>query len=173
MVPTLKVTNDRLIANGFINGYSKDDQRDVQYENAIYLLFRPKDINKFRVFLDNEYERTKSVIDDYDYADGYVVIVYTLDPKYSSDFELIRKGKYSSTSQTFQNLFPQKMSHRKNGLAKEQWTLQFMVFNRRQEMVKYWENKLGVSLDKGQEVWHMFNEENETLTLDKLKEYVQ
>ncbi len=71
IVPTLSIGRDRLIDNGFINGYTKDSRRDVQYENAVYLLFKPTDLDKFRSFLDKEYERTKSIIDDYDYEDGY------------------------------------------------------------------------------------------------------
>ena len=48
MVPTLKVPKDALKENGFINGYVKDGSRDVQYENCIYLLFKPADLDKFR-----------------------------------------------------------------------------------------------------------------------------
>ena len=62
MVPTLKVPNGSLKANGFINGYVKDDRKEIQYEDSIYVLFKPVDLDKFREFLDNEYERTKSVI---------------------------------------------------------------------------------------------------------------
>ena len=172
MVPTLKITSGRLTSNGFINGYCKDSHRDIQYENAVYLLFQPKDLDRFRSFLDIEYERTKSVIEDYDYEDGYVVVVYKLDPEYQKDFDMIRQGKYSLTSKAFQSLFPQKMTQKRSGLRKEQWTLQFMVFNRRQEMITYWENKLGMRLDKNQELWHMFSEEEETLDLNKIKQHV-
>ena len=69
IVPTLSIGKDKLINNGFVNGYIKDGKRDVQYENAVYLLFKPKDLDKFREFLDGEYERTQSLIDDYDYED--------------------------------------------------------------------------------------------------------
>ena len=51
MVPTLKVPKDALKENGFINGYVKDGSREVQYENCIYLLFQPKDLDKF-IFLE-------------------------------------------------------------------------------------------------------------------------
>jgi hypothetical protein len=82
MVPTLKVPKDELKDNGFINAYIKDGSREVQYEDCIYLLFHPKNLDKFRNFLDSEYERTKDVIDDYDYESGYVVVVYQLNPKF-------------------------------------------------------------------------------------------
>ncbi len=90
MVPTLKINRDVLKDNGFINGYVKDVRKDVQYENCIYLLFKPEDIDRFKDFLDEEYERTKSIIDDYDYENGYVVLVYQLDGKFKRDFQFVK-----------------------------------------------------------------------------------
>ena len=66
MVPTLGIPKSELTDNGFINGYVKDENREVQYEDCIYLLFKPENLYKFKGFLDREYERTKAVIDDYD-----------------------------------------------------------------------------------------------------------
>ena len=82
MVPTLKINRDKLKENGYLNGYMSDVRRDVQYQNAVYLLFQPSNLDKFREFLDDEYQRTKQLIDDYDYEDGFVVVVYTLDKKW-------------------------------------------------------------------------------------------
>ena len=67
MVPTLKIPKEQLLKNNFINGYIKDLNRDVQYENAVYLLFKPENIDIFREFVDSEYERTQQLIDDYNY----------------------------------------------------------------------------------------------------------
>jgi hypothetical protein len=173
MVPTLKVPKDALKDNGFINGYVKDGSREVQYENCIYLLFQPTDLDKFREFLDSEYERTKSLIDDYDYEKGYVVIVYQLDSKFVKDFDLIKTGKYSKTSTAFQALFPKVIKIKKNGLHKDEISLQYRVFNRTEDLIKFWEEKLGVEFEDDQEVWHGFQEENEVLNIEKLKEYVQ
>ena len=91
--------------------------RDVQYENAVYLLFKPKDLDKFRDFLDGEYERTKSIIDDYDYEDGYVVVVYEINPRLKNDIELIKQGKYSQTSTKFQEIFPKVIQIKKEWIA--------------------------------------------------------
>jgi hypothetical protein len=173
MIPTLKIPKNSLRENGIINGYIKDEDRDVQYENCIYLLFKPKDIDKFRNFLNSEYERTKSVIDDYDYDDGYVVVVYQLDNKHSSDFELIRKGKYSKTSTAFQKLFPKIVKIKKNGLYKDEISLQYRVFNRTEDLIRFWEEKLGVKFDDDQEVWYAFDEEKEILNINNIKENVQ
>lgn len=172
MVPTLGVPRGALVENGFINGYSKDDSKDVQYENSIYLLFKPKNLDKFREFLDSEYERTKAIVDDYDYEDGYVVVVYELDKKFSKDFDLVRKGKYSKTSKPFQALFPKVIKLVRNGLHKDEISLQYRVFNRTEDLVKFWEDKLDVEFDEDQEVWHGYVEEDEVLNIEKLKEYV-
>lgn len=172
MVPTLKIGKDALLSNGFINGYIKDVRKDVQYEDCIYLLFKPKDLTLFAAFLDAEYERTKALIDDYDYEDGYVVVVYQLDEKYENDFELIKQGKYSQTSKDFQALFPKIVKVKVNGFYKDEISLQYRVFNHTEDLVQFWENKLGVTLEDDQELWHYFDEENEVLNLDKIKQYV-
>jgi hypothetical protein len=172
IVPTLSIGKEKLLDNGFVNGYIKDVKRDIQYENAVYLLFKPEDLDKFRNFLDNEYERTKSIIDDYDYEDGYVVVVYEINPRLKGDVELVKKGKYSQTSPAFQASFPKVVQIKKNGLRRDEISLQYRVFNKTEDLVKFWEDKLGVELPSDVEVWHGFFEENEVLDLDKIKEHV-
>jgi hypothetical protein len=170
MVPTLKIDRDRLKENGFINAYIKDGKRDVQYENAAYLLFRPKDLYKFKEFLDDEYERTKSIIDDYDYDDGFIIVVYQLNPKFNKDFQYIKSGKYSKTSRDFQSEFPKVIKIKKNGLHKDEISLQYRIFNKTEDLKKFWEEKIGIEFDDSMEVWQGFIEEKETLFIDKLKE---
>jgi len=169
-VPTLKIDRDRLKENGFINAYIKDGKRDVQYENAAYLLFRPKDVYKFKEFLDDEYERTKSIIDDYDYDDGFIIVVYQLNPKFNKDFQYIKSGKYSKTSRDFQSEFPKVIKIKKNGLHKDEISLQYRIFNKTEDLKKFWEEKIGIEFDDSMEVWQGFIEEKETLFIDKLKE---
>lgn len=174
MVPTLKVPKDALKANGFINAYVKDVRRDDEYKDSIYLLFKPENLDKFREFLDEEYERTKNVIEDYDYEDGYVVVVYQLNDKYKKDFELVKNGKYSQTSNSFQSLFPRTVQIMKNGISKNEISLQYRIFNKSEELVSFWEEKLGIDLQqiigKDFEVWEGWEEKNEILNLDKIKE---
>ena len=172
IVPTLSIGKDKLIDNGFVNGYIKDGKRDIQYENAVYLLFKPTDLDKFRNFLDGEYEKTKSIIDDYDYEDGYVVVVYEINARLKNDVELVKQGKYSQTSKKFQEIFPKVVKIRKNGLSRDEVSLQFRVFNKTEDLVQFWEDKLGVELPEDVEVWHGFFEDFETLDLDKIKQYV-
>jgi hypothetical protein len=174
MVPTLKVPKDALRGNGFINAYIKDNRREDVYKESIYLLFKPVDLDKFREFLDSEYERTKAVIEDYDYEDGYVVVVYQLDDKYKKDFNLIKEGRYSKTSSTFQKLFPKTVKIIRNGLNKDEISLQYRIFNKAEDLVNFWEEKLGIDLadvlGKDFEVWEGWDEEKEILNLDNIKE---
>lgn len=173
MVPTLKIPKDDLAENNFINGYIKDPNHEVDYMDAVYLLFKPESLNRFRRFLDSEYERTKAIIEDYDYDEGYVVIVYKLDPDFKKDFELVKKGKYSKTSAKFQKLFPIVVKITRGGLYKDELSLQCRIFKKTDDLVKFWEKEFDVSFGEDQEVWRGFNEEEETLDIDKVKNYVE
>ena len=172
MIPTLKIDREDLKKNNLINAYIKDESKDLQYENAVYLLFKPDNLDIFRRFLDDEYARTESVIDDYDYENGHVVVVYKLNPKYKRDFELVKLGSYSLTSDAFQALFPKVVKILINGLHKDEISLQYRIFNRSEDLIKFWEEKFDVIFDGEQEVWGGFFEENETLSLEKLKQLV-
>lgn len=171
MVPTLKIDRDKLKENGFVNGYCIDKRKDAHYDGCIYLLFKPEDLDKFRSFLDEEYERTKQVIDDYDYEEGYVVVVYKLDNEWNMDFACIREGLYSRTSKEFQNLFPETIivSRGKKQLPKHEKTLQHRVFEKSDELRDYWEKKIDVVFTDDMELWEGFHLENETLDLDNVK----
>lgn len=174
MVPTLNIPKNSLKDNNFINGYIKDLGKDVQYEDAIYLLFKPKNIDKFRTFLENEYERTKDIIEDYDYEDGYVVVVYLLNKKLKEDFSLVKIGAYSKTSKEFQECFPKtirisKSEGNKKLTYADEISLQYRVFNKTKDLVEFWEEKLNVNFDSDQEVWNEFDEDTETLNINKIK----
>lgn len=172
VVPTLKINRDALKNHNFINGYIKDVRKDVQYKDAVYLLFRPKNLDQFRYFLDEEYERTDQIVDDYDYEDGFVVLVYTLSKDFKEDFELIKKGKYSLTSEKFKRIFPKTIQLVKNGVTKEENSLQYRIFIKSDDLREYWENKLAVDFKEDMEVWDGWTEENEMMNLDKIKELV-
>ena len=172
VVPTLRIPRGELEDNGFINGFSKDGINEAEYSDCVFLLFRPRQIDKFREFLDREYERTVQLIDDYDYPNGFVVVVYKLDDTYKSDFRLVKQGKYSKTSPAFQKLFPKviKIVNEK-GLHRDEISLQYRVFNRTEDLVKFWEDKFNLVFEDTQELWDGFQKENETLTEDKLNSY--
>lgn len=173
-VPTLGINRAYLENQGinFINGYIKDAGREVQYENCVYLLFKPINWDFFQDFVDEEYERTTNLIDDYDYEGGFVVMVYQLNPEYEVDFGIIKRGRYSKTSQEFQSLFPKIKKIIKNGKYMDEISLQLQIFNKSEGLREYWEDKFGVSLTKDMEVWSGFQEEDEILDVTKIKELV-
>jgi hypothetical protein len=127
----------------------------------------------FRDFIDSEYERTDNIVEDYDYEGGYVVVVYKLDPKFSKDYQLVRQGLYSKTSKDFQNIFPKVVKIVKNGKHRDEISLQYRIFNKTQDLIAFWEDKIGITLSSDQEVWEGFHEERETLNINKIKEYVE
>ena len=170
MVPTLKINREKLIENGYINGYLSDSRRDVQHRNAVYLLFKPDNLDKFREFLDEEYERTTYVLDDYDYEDGYVVVVYQLNPMWKEDFMLIREGLYSRTSPEFQKDFAKVIKIFKNGLHRDEISLQYRIFKKTEDLKQYWEDRLDITFTDDMEVWDGFDSNKETLNLDTVKQ---
>lgn len=173
MVPTLKIPKEKLKENGFINGYEFDADRDIPYQNAVYLLFKPKDMHKFRSFLDEEYERTTNIIEDYDYGKGFVIVVYKLDKNLLKDFDLIKEGKYSKTSKKFQNEFNKTTKLMRQGVVTEEVSLQYRIFNKTQDLIDFWEDKLDIIFNQDQEVWQIYDKTREVLTNLKLEEYVQ
>lgn len=160
MVPTLKLGKENLLGNGFINGYSKDLQKEVDYKDAIYLVFKPVSEKRFKIFLNNEYDKNEGIVEDYDYPGGFVVVVYKLNKDFDSDFRLVRQGKYSKTSKSFQDMFPREIEL--TG-GKREISLQYRIFNKSDKLKEHWEKKLGVTLDVSDEVWTGFFEEYETL----------
>ncbi len=170
MVPTLKIGNERLRINGFINGYHKDDKQDVPYPDSCYLLFKPNRMEMFNQFVNEEYARTKNVIDDYDYEGGFVVMVYKLNAKYKKDFELVRQGRYSECSQAFQNEFDKIKKIIKEGSVTDQPSLPYRIFNKTEDLKDYWESKLAVNFKDDFEVWDGWSDEKETLKIEQVKE---
>lgn len=171
MLPTVKLPKSSLVKNGFINSYMKDDMSDAEYKNCIYVLFKPFDLDTFKNFLDKEYERTKQIIEDYDYEGGFVVLVYELKKSFSKDFKLIEDGKYSKTSETFQKLFPKVIKLKKNGLHRDELSLQYRIFNKTKDLVEYWEDVVGKSSwSDDYEVWSDFKKKEQVLTKKILNE---
>jgi len=170
IVPTLGINRDGLKNNGYLNGYIKDGRREEQYENCAYLLFRPTNLDKFKDFLDFEYERTQTIIDDYDYEDGFIILVYQLDPKFRKDFELIKKGQYSKTSLEFQSLFPETLKVLEGKKYVEKTSIQHLVFTKDSSLKEHWEDKLGTRFDNKMEVWRGWEDDKEVLNLNEIKE---
>lgn len=172
MVRPLGLSIENVERHGFINAFIGDVNHDCQYTNCVYLLFKPSDMDTFNSFLDLEKMRT-TIEDDYDYEGGYVVVVYKSDVRYKADYDLIKQGLYSKTSKEFQNLFPKVVKLMKNGLHRDEISLQYRIFNRTQDLINFWEDKLGVGFSADQEVWQGFHTEREMLNIENIKNNVE
>lgn len=174
VVPTLKIGADDLKQNEFINGYSWDLKKEVNYEDSIYLLFKPKNLDRFKHFLDHEYQKGDAsmspLIEDYDYPGGFIVLVYNIDLRYKRDFELVKQGKYSKTSKDFQDIFKRTVIVVENGYPKEKTSLQWKIFNKSDDMKSYWEEKIAIDFKDDMEVWQIWEDEKEILDIDKIRE---
>lgn len=168
MIPTLGINRDHLINNQMINGYSWDINKDIQYENSVYLLFKPSNLNKFKDFLDEEYERDNTLIEDYNY-DDFVVVVYSLNPAFKDDFDLIKQGKYSKTSETFQKQFPETFIVNVGTIKKRETSLQYRIFKKTDDLKQYWKDKAAFTIEGDMEVWDTWCDEKETLDILKIK----
>ena len=89
---------------------------------------------------------------------------------FRSDYELIKQGRYSETSEKFQNLFPKVIKIVKSGLHKDELSLQFRIFKKSGDLKEYWEEQTGMEFSEHMEVWPGWDEDKETLDLDKIKE---
>lgn len=168
IVPTLKIKKEDLDENNFVSAFCSDLNKEA-HENCAFLLFKPKNIDRFKLFVDSERERTPSLIDDYDYEGGYVVLIYILDKKFLKDFELIKQGKYSKTSDKFQQLFPKKKELFVDGKHRDEISLQWRIFKKTNDLKLRWEEDLGIEFKEDMEVWDGWNEKKETLDIENYK----
>lgn len=159
LVPTLSINKAYLDKFGFVNAYLRDVNHDVQYEDAIYLLFKPEDLALFEKFVQSERRRTKNLfIEDYDCGYGYVVLVYKIPPQYLADYKLFLEGKYSKFSKEFMDLFDETVpSTDEWGYDRLENSLYFHIFHRSKAMKNYLEEKFGVELEKDSEYWSIPN----------------
>lgn len=174
IMPTLGINREDLYKNKFLNAYLGDiDKEEYHEENVVFLLFKPKDLKVFKEFLDYEYENS-SIIDDYDYEPGYVVLVYNLNPNLESDFSLILQGKYSKVSDEYKELFPVRViNYSKKGNPTIE-AIQPLIFNKDIRLLKFWERDLNDENDvirrNNLEIWPGFDQKKEILDIEKIKE---
>ncbi len=168
LVPLLKIGTPgvTLQEQGFINGYLDDVDAPVKRENCLYLLFKPKNFAHFAIFFAEQSNKNPLLVDDYDVADGYVVLVYEIPKKFLEDFKLFLDGKYSKLSEDFQETHPKKGT-RRNAYGKiEEFTpFSRQVFNKDRELKAKIEEVVGQDLPEDIEVWGIPDRDKETLNI--------
>jgi hypothetical protein len=170
ILPTIvNINKKELKENGFINCFIADNTSDIKYEDCIFLLFKPEFPGRFRKFLNREYDRTRSIVADYDKFRGMTVLVYKLNKDFLSDYELIRKSQYSKTSKRFKDIFPEYVEVLKDGISRKELSLQYRIFNKTPDLVKYWKDR-NANFNEDKEIWYDFVEKNEALSNEILNE---
>lgn len=175
MVAPFGVGRERLASNGFIGAYLGDvDKPELHYERGIYFLFKPENIMDFQDFLYEERERGAKIVEDYDYEEGFVVMIYLLDDRYKEDYKKFLEGKYSKFSQEFKKNFPEKVIINTGGYEREEITTQQRIFNKDISLKEYWEDFFNI--DMGDlELWSKPNLEKDSeeyINITKINMYV-
>jgi hypothetical protein len=170
LVPGLGLNLENIKKYGFINGFM-DDKDGTHYNYAVYVLFKPLDVPDFQDFLISEYQRAENLIEDYDYQGGFVTLVYRFPEKFRAEYILFKKGKYSRFSQEYIDILPKERSGiDSQGGQYVEPSLQIRVCTRSKALVEYWEKKLDIKMEPGDELWSIPNLEKETLDISKIRE---
>jgi hypothetical protein len=174
LLPAIGTSRRSLVKYGFLNGYLDDKSHDVHYVEAVYMLFRPESWDKFTVHLEREQANTDNFIASYDYAGGYIVLVYSILDQWKADYKLFLEGKYSHFSKEYKDTFPKLVNtiDKDTGIPITKPSLQAHIFQKSDAMKKFWELDLGIKfseLGEDMEVWAAPNMVKETLDIDAIR----
>lgn len=153
LLPAVGLKREIVRKYGFIAAYLDDKNHEVHHKNAIYILYHPVKMDDFQSFLRGEYIRTPLLIEDYDYAEGYVVTVYKLPLDFMGDYELFLQGKYSKFSEKYKSKFPKITDVVYDGIPTTDISIAHRIFNRTPELKALWEDMIGVVLSDDAEYW--------------------
>lgn len=154
VVPILKLSLKDLWKHGFENAYIKDELRDTDYQNAVFLLFRPMNQEEFNEFVEKERER-KYLIDEYDYPDGWIMLVYRFHEQWQEDINTIMTGKFSEVGEPFKREIPRNTSV---GGGNTVMTLPHHIFGKTQYLKSFWKKLYDLDLTDLDEHWHYYPE---------------
>lgn len=166
LVRGLNLERRSLEKQGFINAFIDDATHEPHHVRSVYLLFKPKSLEVFEEFVQEQRFQTALLVEDYDYPGGYVVIVYNFPALYWSDYQHFLKGEYSKFSKGYKSLFPKERKRESSkGIPYTEPSFYAHVFGRTQEMKDYWEEKLSVYLSDDSEYWSIIDKNKETLNI--------
>lgn len=161
LLPVMGFEDKVLANNGFLNSYIGDVDMPPE-DCALFCLFQPIDTSAFNMWMDT-FEDV--ILYDYDYDDGYVVVVLKFPEAYKTDFKLVTEGKYSKTSREFQLKFPDKIVFEVEGKSFATEHPTYRVFNKNVELKNEIEEYYGVQLDKDTEFFPAFDNSKEILSI--------
>lgn len=171
VVPTLGITRGRLNIFGLENAYIKDEVKGIDYERGVYMLFRPKDTFRFGEFLEEERSSGAVIVDEYDYRDGYTMVVYQYPRKWKEDVDIIMTGKFSQVSEGFKATVPRLTKSVVGGKEMDGINSQHKIYEGAEDLKEYWNIKYGLEFEKGDEHFS-FYPEREIFTEETLKNLI-
>jgi hypothetical protein len=170
VMPLLGINRKELELHGLENAYIKDEILGFDYNHAIYILFKPPLLDKFNNFIEGERTRGAQIIDEYDYPEGWVMLVYQWPEKWKKDVDIVLTGKFSKVSEEFKCVTPEFVERTLGGFRTKKLSTQHQIYQKTDLLKNYWKEKYDLDLDKEDECWH-FLSEREVFTqelLDKL-----
>lgn len=171
LLPAFGTTTDRLVKLGIRDTYLRDTHREYDAEHLLFLLFKPLNLELLNQWIDEMDERGL-VMDEYDYEEGYVVVVLRFPEKFVEDYVRVMKGKYSKCSREYKKMFPRTIKVRDGGKEINTTTLQVLVFERDKSLKKDMSESFGIPMNKLEEelgpdyeCWPIVNMDKETLNI--------
>lgn len=137
LLPSLRLNEEILLKMGFKNVYLSDHQYDVRwdFENCLYLLFRPKVMNEEFEAYCSSMRLLPSYKDEYD-VDGGVMFVLQVPPRFQHILKPFKRGKYSEIDKNYvKECIPQFI----NGAVSKRWK----VFYKDKSLVEELAEELG------------------------------
>jgi|DewCreStandDraft_4_1066084.scaffolds.fasta_scaffold190575_2 hypothetical protein len=167
LMPTIGLRKCIVAPYGFINAYIRDKDKP-EYNGNIHLLFKPQNQELINEFILVEKTRTDLFLTSYDYFNMHYVLVYKIDKKWEKDYEKIVNGKYSKLSNEYKKLIPNRVMVNDGKSFRLLRSLQGDILNRSEVLRNALEKELGVTIDPKSELWEKWNDEKETLDINKI-----
>lgn len=179
LLPCFGIHISKYFELGFINAYLSDKNREKINDKDIhiYLLFKPnnKQLKLLQETIEKLEEHNNLILEDYDYENNYVVIVFKLPERFKNDYNLYIEGKYSQLSDTITQYYPEEITiNYSNGEATGK-SLEWMACNKSPKLKAYLEKKYNIDMTDSQEYWSIPGPEEVldiSLLLSKEKEII-
>lgn len=181
LLPVLGIGWRDIKKMGFCNCYLRDENKP-EYEDmeVVLLLFHNKGNDRFKYFVEKEKARTPLFIDEYDYEEGYIVLVYEFPEELKEDYHRFKRGEYSKFSEQFLKKIPETTPDKVEAMIPyndgsfgktmvQAPAMQHMVITKDNKWIEYLKDQFGhdVPFEDGRELWRV--PENENITIPPIK----
>ena len=99
---------------------------------------------------------------------SHVLFLFETPKLHKPDFNLFLEGKYSAYSSLSKEIIINK-NNKVDYLSAESRKQITQIFNRSEELRQLWSNKIGQQIEPGKEVYGIYEKNDETFNVDKLK----